>query len=233
MTHECPAARPRAHRGRRRGGRPHPPRRVRGSTRPRGPRAGPRPRRRSAGVTAMVTTADDLASARWAAWAADSDPRVFAAVGLHPTRSNDLTDDARAAIEDLTAQPRVVAVGESGLDDYWTTRREDCAPLDVQREAFAWHIDLAKRTGPAAGDPRPRRPRRDPRRPRRRGRAADDGVPLLLRRRRARRALRARRAGTRRCRAPRPSGTPTPPSCDERRSGCPPSSCSSRPMPRS
>jgi len=101
----------------------------------------------SAGVTAMVTTADDLASARWAAWAADSDPRVFAAVGLHPTRSRDLTDDARAAIEALTEQPRVVAVGESGMDDYWTTRREDCAPLDVQREAFAWHIDLAKRTG--------------------------------------------------------------------------------------
>ncbi|WP_433783559.1 TatD family hydrolase [Actinomycetospora sp. CA-101289] len=101
----------------------------------------------SAGVTAMVTTADDLASAQWAAWAADTDPRVFAAVGLHPTRSRDLTDDARATLEALTAQPRVVAVGESGMDDYWTTRREDCAPLDVQREAFAWHIDLAKRTG--------------------------------------------------------------------------------------
>jgi TatD DNase family protein len=101
----------------------------------------------AAGVTAMVTTADDLASARWAAWAADTDPRVFAAVGLHPTRSNDLTDDTRRTIEALTGEPRVVAVGESGMDDYWTTRRADCAPLDVQREAFAWHIDLAKRTG--------------------------------------------------------------------------------------
>jgi TatD DNase family protein len=70
---------------------------------------------------------------------------VYAAVGLHPTRSRDLTDDARAEIERLTHLPRVVAVGESGMDDYWTTRREDCAPLDVQREAFAWHIDLAKR----------------------------------------------------------------------------------------
>ncbi|MCD2192412.1 TatD family hydrolase [Actinomycetospora endophytica] len=101
----------------------------------------------AAGVTAMVTTADDLASAQWAAGVAGSDPRVFAAVGLHPTRSRDLDDAARAEIERLTTLPRVVAVGESGLDDYWTTRREDCAPLDVQREAFAWHIDLAKRTG--------------------------------------------------------------------------------------
>ena len=101
----------------------------------------------AAGVAAMVTTADDLASARWAAWAAGTDPRVFAAVGLHPTRSNDLDDAARAEIEALAAAPRVVAIGESGLDDYWTTRREDCASLEVQREAFAWHVDLAKRTG--------------------------------------------------------------------------------------
>jgi TatD DNase family protein len=101
----------------------------------------------AAGVTAMVTTADDLASARWAAQVAGTDPRVFAAVGLHPTRSRDLDDAARAELEDLAARPRVVAIGESGLDDYWTTRREDCAPLDVQRGAFAWHIDLAKRTG--------------------------------------------------------------------------------------
>ncbi len=101
----------------------------------------------AAGVTAMVTTADDLTSARWAAGVAGTDPRVFAAVGLHPTRSRDLDDAARAEIEALAAQPRVVAIGESGLDDYWTTRREDCAPLDVQREAFAWHIDLARRTG--------------------------------------------------------------------------------------
>lgn len=101
----------------------------------------------AAGVEAVVTTADDLDSARWAAWAADADPRIFAAVGLHPTRSRDLTDAARRAIEELTRRPRVVAVGESGLDDYWTTRREDCAPLEVQRDAFAWHIDLAKRTG--------------------------------------------------------------------------------------
>lgn len=101
----------------------------------------------AAGVAAVVTTADDLASARWAAWAASTDDRVLAAVGLHPTRSRDLDDAARIEIEQLTRADRVVAVGETGLDDYWTARRADCAPLDVQREAFAWHIDLAKRTG--------------------------------------------------------------------------------------
>ncbi|MEZ0363944.1 TatD family hydrolase [Mycobacterium sp. pUA109] len=100
-----------------------------------------------AGVEAVVTVADDLASARWVTHAADWDPRVYAAVALHPTRANTLTDDARAEIEQLAAHPRVVAIGETGLDLYWPGRLEGCAAPAAQREAFAWHIDLAKRTG--------------------------------------------------------------------------------------
>jgi TatD DNase family protein len=99
------------------------------------------------GVTAVVTIADDLASARWATQAAEWDPRVYAAVALHPTRADALTDAARAEIEQLVANPRVVAVGETGMDLYWPGRLEGCADPAVQREAFAWHIDLAKRTG--------------------------------------------------------------------------------------
>lgn len=99
------------------------------------------------GVEAVVTIADDLASARWVVDAASSDPRVYAAVALHPTRADALTDDARAEIEALAAHPRVVAIGETGLDLYWPGRLDGCAEPAVQREAFAWHIDLAKRTG--------------------------------------------------------------------------------------
>lgn len=54
---------------------------------------------------------------------------------------------ARAEIEELAAHPRVVAVGETGMDLYWPGRLDGCAEPDVQREAFAWHIDLAKRVG--------------------------------------------------------------------------------------
>lgn len=98
-------------------------------------------------MQAVVTIADDLDSARWAASAADWDARVYAAVALHPTRAGALTPEAQTVIERLAAHPRVVAVGETGLDLYWPGRLEGCAEPAVQRDAFAWHIDLAKRTG--------------------------------------------------------------------------------------
>ena len=94
------------------------------------------------GVTRVVTVADDLASARWVTQAAHWHPDLYAAVALHPTRADTLDEHARREIETLAADPRVVAIGETGLDHYW-----DAAPHDVQAEAFAWHIDLAKRLG--------------------------------------------------------------------------------------
>ncbi|CAJ1494718.1 TatD family hydrolase [[Mycobacterium] kokjensenii] len=101
----------------------------------------------AAGVQAAITVADDLASARWVTQAADADERVYAAVALHPTRADALTEAARAELENLAAHPRVVAIGETGMDLYWPGRLEGCADPATQREAFAWHIDLAKRTG--------------------------------------------------------------------------------------
>jgi TatD DNase family protein len=99
------------------------------------------------GVQAVVTIADDLESARWVTEAADWDSRVYAAVALHPTRANALTEEAKAVIERLAEHPRVVAIGETGLDMYWPGKLDGCAEPAAQREAFAWHIDLAKRTG--------------------------------------------------------------------------------------
>jgi len=108
-------------------------------------------RAQAVGVQAMVTIADDLDSARWAAAASGWDDRVYAAVALHPTRAGALTGRrgaaARAEIERLAAAPRVVAIGETGMDLFWPGRLDGCAEPEVQREAFAWHIELAKRTG--------------------------------------------------------------------------------------
>ncbi|MPY78021.1 MAG: YchF/TatD family DNA exonuclease [Actinophytocola sp.] len=99
-------------------------------------------RAEAAGVMRVVTVADDLAAARWAATAAEWDERLYAAVAIHPTRTTDFDDATRAEVERLVAGERVVAVGETGLDYYW-----DYAPPDAQQEAFRWHIDLAKRVG--------------------------------------------------------------------------------------
>jgi TatD DNase family protein len=99
------------------------------------------------GVTAVVTIADDMESARWVTRASDWDARVYAAVALHPTRANALDDAARAELERLSAHPRVVAIGETGMDMYWPGKLDGCADVAAQRDAFAWHIELAKRTG--------------------------------------------------------------------------------------
>lgn len=96
----------------------------------------------AAGIERVVTVADDLAAARWAAEAAARDERVFAAVAIHPTRTGDFGDGEKAEIERLAAGERVVAVGETGLDYYW-----DYSPPHAQQDAFRWHIDLAKRIG--------------------------------------------------------------------------------------
>ncbi|MEU1546959.1 TatD family hydrolase [Nocardia sp. NPDC005745] len=99
----------------------------------------------SVGVGRVVTVADDLAAAQWAVRAAHWDDRVYAAVALHPTRANALDDDAKAELERLADDPRVVAVGETGLDYYWPGKLDGCADIETQIDGFRWHIDLAKR----------------------------------------------------------------------------------------
>jgi TatD DNase family protein len=101
-------------------------------------------RARATGVTRVVTVADDLHSARWVVEAAHRHPDLYAAVALHPTRADKLDDEAKSVLERLAQDDRVVAIGETGLDHYW-----EAAPHDLQAEAFAWHIELAKRSGKA------------------------------------------------------------------------------------
>ena len=80
--------------------------------------------------------------------AADWDPRVYAAVALHPTRANALTDEARD--DDRAAGRRIPGWSRSARPAWTCTgpgRLDGCADPAEQRDAFAWHIDLAKRTG--------------------------------------------------------------------------------------
>lgn len=72
---------------------------------------------------------------------AEADPRLFASVGIHP----DNTDCREATIEELlalAAHPRVVAIGETGLDYYRLT-----GDLEWQRQRFRHHIRAARQCG--------------------------------------------------------------------------------------
>jgi TatD DNase family protein len=97
------------------------------------------------GVPRLVQVGVDVASSRWSAELAARHPNVLAAVALHPNEAGAgaATDSALAEIDRLAAQPRVRAVGETGLDRY-RTGEEGWAP---QEASFRAHIDIAKRHG--------------------------------------------------------------------------------------
>ena len=97
---------------------------------------------RAVGVLAAITVGDTVASSQWCVAAAGQHPDVYAAVAVHPTEIDGLDDDGYAELERLAADPRVVAVGETGLDYHWD-RTEPAA----QQEHFRRHIALAKRVG--------------------------------------------------------------------------------------
>ena len=104
----------------------------------------------AAGVERICTVGDGLEEAELALEAAHLNERVFAACAIHPTRAHELDRDVRARLTEMAADERCVAVGETGIDTYWLTHDPDrTAPLDVQEEAFRWHIELAARTGKA------------------------------------------------------------------------------------
>jgi TatD DNase family protein len=67
---------------------------------------------------------------------------IYAAIGWHPHEAKEMTDDDLAWIESLTDHPKVVALGEMGLDYYW-----DNSPRDVQQEVFRRQIRLARKVG--------------------------------------------------------------------------------------
>lgn len=94
---------------------------------------------RKAGVDIVINPGFDLPSSRRAVALAERYPQVYAAVGVHPHQAKTITDGVMAELRDLAAHPRVVAIGEIGLDFY-----RDLSPRDVQRDVFRRQLALAR-----------------------------------------------------------------------------------------
>src|ERR1700677_4006157 len=100
---------------------------------------------RAAGIGRVVNVGCDLPSSRWSVSCADEYADVYAAVAIHPNETSAV--DARRVdvldeLSSLAQSPRVVAIGETGLDYY-----RDWSDPAVHSEWFRAHIEIARRTG--------------------------------------------------------------------------------------
>lgn len=99
-------------------------------------------RARAAGVHGMVSIASDAADAERALLLAQAHADVWCSVGIHPHVSAEATAADLERVRALAGAPRVVAIGETGLDYFY-----DNSPREVQRERFGWHLRLAAEVG--------------------------------------------------------------------------------------
>jgi len=98
-------------------------------------------RARQAGVTAFVAIGSgrDTSSAREAVALARAEPDIFAAVGVHPHDAAGMTEADWVELDSLARAPRVVGVGETGLDYHY-----DLSPRPVQQEVYRRFVALAR-----------------------------------------------------------------------------------------
>jgi TatD DNase family protein len=97
-------------------------------------------RAKDEGVATMVVVGFDRPTIQRAIELADQYDFIYASVGWHPVDAIDMTEEDLKWIEELSSHPKVVALGEMGLDYYW-----DKSPKDIQQEVFRKQIRLAKK----------------------------------------------------------------------------------------
>ena len=96
-------------------------------------------RAEEAGVTRILIPGTSLTSSRSAVELAESQPGLYAAIGVHPTEVDTLQVDTLAGLRKLASESsRIVAVGEIGLDYYW-----DTSPHELQERLLTEQLDLA------------------------------------------------------------------------------------------
>jgi len=107
-------------------------------------------RARLAGIEKIISIGTSLASSERAILLAERFPGVYAAVGWHPTEALDAPADLRPALRELARHPKVVAIGETGLDYYRLPSAsgglaaEDAAYKRRQAEIFQQQLEVAR-----------------------------------------------------------------------------------------
>jgi len=99
-------------------------------------------RARENGVEVIVNPGIDLDHCRRALALADAYPELYVAVGIHPNSAQDVDAHTIERLRALAAHPKVVAIGEIGLDYYW-----DKVDPAAQRNAFLLQLELAAELG--------------------------------------------------------------------------------------
>jgi len=91
------------------------------------------------GVELIMNASSDLKSSLMAVGLAEKYPFIYAAVGWHPHDAKSFTDESESSIRGWSTHPKVLAIGEIGLDYYY-----DLSERDVQREVFGRQMELAR-----------------------------------------------------------------------------------------
>ncbi|MFP5297178.1 MAG: TatD family hydrolase, partial [Alphaproteobacteria bacterium] len=99
-------------------------------------------RAREAGVGLMVEISDRLATFEATHGLAMAHGDIWCTVGVHPHEARHYADLTADRLTELAARPKVVGIGECGLDFHY-----DLSPRDVQAAVFRRHIEAARRTG--------------------------------------------------------------------------------------
>jgi TatD DNase family protein len=94
-----------------------------------------------AGVRRMLVTGASVTGSLEAAALAARNPRLYSTAGIHPHHAGEYDEHSLPALRALAAEPRVVAIGECGLDFY-----RNFSPQDAQRRAFEAQLELAAET---------------------------------------------------------------------------------------
>ena len=99
-------------------------------------------RARQAGVSAFLNISTRQREWNAVVGTAEREPDVWASIGIHPHEAEQHADLGEGALLEAAAHPRVIAIGESGLDYYY-----DKSDRAVQRDLFRTHIAVARKTG--------------------------------------------------------------------------------------